>query len=78
MSDFTKEELEFLYEATRHIGKQGIKLNSDIHLYLLKDKLQSMIENYCEHEERVGKQDDDGHLCVVCKKCDLEFWHEKN
>lgn len=49
MSDFTKEELEFLYEAARHIGKQGIELNSDIHPYFLKDKIQSLIDNYCEH-----------------------------
>lgn len=48
MNDFTKEELYFLYEATRHIGKQGIELCSEIHPYLLKDKLQSMIDNYCE------------------------------
>lgn len=30
MNDFTKEELSFLYEAARHVYKQGIDLGDDI------------------------------------------------
>jgi len=45
MNDFTKEEL-------KHI------LNGDIELYPstfsdLRDKIQSMIDNYCEHKKYV-------------------------
>lgn len=67
MNDFTKEELEFLWEATRHIGKQGVELNSDIHPYLLKAKIQSMIDNYCEHEMTQSKINDGLLYCVKCK-----------
>ena len=47
MNDFTKEELEYLYqfltiaiESYQEPGKT----------YELRDKLQSLIDNYCEHE----------------------------
>jgi hypothetical protein len=41
MNDFTKEELEDISYAI-----EMASLNN----FSLKDKLESMIENYCEHE----------------------------
>lgn len=45
MNNFTKDELEELMYAVNFVGADDGSL---------RDKLQSMIDNYCEHE---------------CKKC---------
>lgn len=50
MNDFTKEELTILFLelniAIRHWGEAKEYKNYPV----LRDKLQSMINNYCEHE----------------------------
>lgn len=50
MNDFTKEELTILFLelniAIRHWGEAEEYKDYPI----LKDKIQSMIDNYCEHE----------------------------
>lgn len=46
MNDFTKEELEHLYDGLWNLMKLGwIKTNLQIN-----KKIQTMIENYCEHD----------------------------
>jgi hypothetical protein len=59
MNDFTKEELEILqkamnYWAGEHAGK------------VIKNKIQSMIDNYCEHDckETIFKV-----ATTSCSKC---------
>lgn len=49
MNDFTKEELEELNQILHRNAWQAIDARR---LNLLHKKLQSMIENYCEHEFR--------------------------
>lgn len=70
MNDFTKEELEDLYIAMRIIDNLSYDLPSDKDPYVLKEKIQSMIDNYCEHDWRKGV-----HLFndVYCTKCKLHF-----
>lgn len=46
MNDFTKEELEYLLEMIDSIRIANRSVNDD----KLQDKIQSMIDNYCEHE----------------------------
>ncbi len=54
MNDFTKEELQIIRE------KMCIPYDND---YICR-KLQSMIENYCEHENSC-----EGYNCTECKDC---------
>ena len=64
MNGLTKEELEELYFFTCvHKNRYKAKYPQE-----LLDKLQSMIDNYCEHEEQYNDHDD----CVQrCKKCEV-------
>lgn len=50
MNDFTKKELEYLYEA----AETEVKYFDDSHIgHSLLLKIQTMIDNYCEHENIV-------------------------
>ena len=62
MNDFTKEELEDIYDA--------IMDTSIAMLQHLPNKIQSMLDNYCEHEWRRGV-----HLFndIYCTKCSKHF-----
>jgi hypothetical protein len=53
MNDFTKEELKFIYDWLNWISKED---------YPVKNKIQSMIDNYCEHESSEP-------ILVLNKKC---------
>lgn len=75
MNEFTKEELINIYIAACYELHHGCP---PIELEHVKDKIQSMIDNYCEHKERIQDSDEDGHLLVKCVKCDLVFWHEQD
>src|SRR5689334_2702919 len=50
MNDFTKEELIYLFEA---IDSDIEYFNEPDIAYNARDKLKSIINNYCEHEEMV-------------------------
>lgn len=69
MNDFTKEELKLLGGCV--FGKFISSLDDpSIHhlqpdLKKLRDKIQSMIENYCEHEKMVPNYD----CKTQCDKC---------
>ena len=58
MNDFTKEELQDLYAAIRHCYKQHIDLPSDTDTerfsYCLMEKIDFLIDNYCEHDWDYG------------------------
>lgn len=69
MNDFTKDELNILLLemniVIQRTTKEGILSISPIY-FKLRDKIQSMIDNYCEHDWQPGK-----HLFseTYCTKC---------
>jgi hypothetical protein len=67
MNDFTKEELLILKDAIQIY----FRTPSPIEAEQLRDKLYSIIDNYCEHEftEWVSPvQEDKIHVCMSCKR----------
>jgi hypothetical protein len=65
MNDFTKEELEELMHcvyAYRDLCDEDVKENLKDNLC---DKIQSLIDNYCEHEDTTQ----DSALVYVCNYC---------
>jgi hypothetical protein len=64
MNDFTKEELE----ATLNGLEQWVHPECDYTIYChLRAKIQSMLDNYCEHETDQGGCG--GDFRYLCKKC---------
>lgn len=62
MNDFTKEELIYILKKT----SKGTMPISEIEKHnLLHEKLQSLIDNYCEHEIYYDYDD----CADYCKKC---------
>jgi len=66
MNEFTKEELEDLEYWLRVTSKQDITLPSGKDLFYLQDKIQSMIDDYCEYKSESSV------LTSIC--CNIE-WH---
>lgn len=62
MNDFTKDELVIMY-----VGVPPVPATLE-----LKNKIQSMIENYCEHEET----ENIGGWVSKCVKCGMKFGDE--
>lgn len=60
MNEFTKEELEIINSALNQLY--------DLCEEKLIDKVQSLIDNYCEHENTCQ-----GYSCVECTDCE-EVW----
>lgn len=71
MNDFTKEELEILHSAIEYWIKNIALPGSKVSPVIIK-KIQSMIDNYCDHE----KNNSSLVMAIVCVKCDkpLENW----
>lgn len=63
MNEFTKEEIEILLNGL--LWRDATILLID-RPEKLKSKIQSMIENYCEHEE---EYEDFNYHPMRCKKC---------
>jgi hypothetical protein len=64
MNDFTKEELKHIHDALdilRQLGWEKFNI-------LFRNKIQSLIENYCEHDTEEGWGGS-----RVCHKCGSEF-----
>lgn len=61
MNDFTKEEFNILHEFLDTACELYSEPDST---YSLRDKIQSMIDNYCEHENKQN-----GFLCQECMDC---------
>ena len=60
MNDFTKEELILILKFLRgaySIESDGCELKAE--------KIQSLIDNYCEHESKINI----GEAPMICKKC---------
>lgn len=65
MNDFTKEELELIAEC---VESDFYHTNWSRSMYdPLMLKLQSMIENYCDHDGKIGK-DYPGEKCMKCNR----------
>ncbi|MFG0161178.1 hypothetical protein ACF0MN_10990 [Legionella pneumophila] len=65
MNDFTKEELNIIADALALlIGRCSIMNNlKDVVLHL-SERIESMIDNYCEHQWRLS-----GINAIYCPKC---------
>jgi len=75
MNEFTKEELINIYNAACYELHHGCP---PIELEHARDKIKSMIDNYCEHQEKTLDTDTNGHLFTACTRCGKETWHEKD
>jgi hypothetical protein len=68
MNDFTKDELQMIYSMMLHVRNDYPAIRKDNDACCLKHKLQSMIENYCEHHEHHYY----GDIAVAeCKQCGM-------
>ena len=63
MNDFTKEELEILSQSTSAWISDFS--NYPDKLLIIRDKIQSMIDNYCEHKEYAQNE----HYIKKCSRC---------
>lgn len=67
MTDFTKEELQLIHDGLAYAAGASIEtggMMKDI-LYPVAKKIQSLIDNYCEHEWGY----DQHHKRGNCLKC---------
>jgi len=78
VNDFTKGELETIYLDMNHSVLKYGKENVAPFYLELRDKVERMIDNYCEHNERVSSSDENGHMLVMCGRCALVLWYEKD
>ena len=62
MNDFTKEELEEIKKCIEWFDENRVV---GFHNQLC-NKIQSMIDNYCEHE--IEQNDDGKYWCKICKE----------
>ena len=60
MTDFTKKELQYLFESVENNCEEYRE--PDI-AYVIKDKLEAMVANYCEHKELNSDCDHEFKLC---------------
>ncbi len=70
MNDFTKEELEEL----QYLAHFYIQINSIVHdeAIKIKNKIKSMIDNYCEHKKysaTILLNDSNGKIVILCDDC---------
>lgn len=74
MNDFTKEELQIIHlDMTIYAKKTHLLKESPSH-QALRDKVQSMIDNYCEHEfiattDPKDWNKNEAYAIVLCRKC---------
>ena len=69
MNEFTKEELKIIqWEINTAVNKLDMATLSSKKHSELNEKIQSMIDNYCEHEEKHKEW-----LSYQCDKCGLMF-----
>lgn len=72
MNEFTKEELKEIKYGICHLISEGScdsQWNNDVKI--LKEKIQSMIENYCEHS--LALLWDHNGRTLKCLKCEKVF-----
>ena len=61
MNDFTKEELKIIFKCMDQLY--------DLCEAELLDKIQSLIDNYCEHKNREPGYDEENGHHVYCTNC---------
>ncbi len=69
MKDFTKEELKDMAEGLSVMWSEYVGVSEQHDLdrwHALLDRLRSMIDNYCEHNEGYVQ---DSMMVDICKKC---------
>ncbi len=72
MNDFTKEELQYIYDGLLMLSNLGWR-KSDL---TFCKKISDMIDNYCEHESnKQGCIKVNGKKLTVCSKCG-EFFND--
>jgi hypothetical protein len=64
MNDFTKEELITIFDGLHHLPTINETYDSDLCL-----KVESMIDNYCEHEWDYNQHD----MPINCRKCNKGY-----
>jgi len=69
MNDFTKDDLIYLNELLE-ICIEGFSMSDKC--FEMKIKIQSLIDNYCNHE----KKENIGGWVSKCVKCGLKFGDE--
>ncbi len=69
MNDFTKQELNTLYEFLDN-ACENYHESEDV--YELRDKIQSKIDNYCDHEFKKTLSKSGMHFISMCHKCRTE------
>ena len=65
MNDFTKEELERICQFFNIAIEDYREPDST---YYLRDKIQSLIENYCEHDYNEKSVELHAKQCCKCQK----------
>ncbi len=71
MNDFTKEDLEFIKLCVREHYKNNTTTKGYDYIKEWENwlpRLQSMIDNYCEHDWRKGVHLFNDIYCTKCKK----------
>lgn len=71
MNDFTKDELEICKDGIEWMLYEGAMPHNKVEANewrKVKDKIQSMINNYCEHEN-IGSSSEVNYV-YFCRNCD--------
>jgi len=68
MNDFTKEELVYLFNELDH---NCMRYQEPDIAYEIKDKIKSMIDNYCDHEFHLNLSSFPSKL--QCVKCEIYY-----
>jgi len=69
MNDFTKEELQIIHlDMTIYAEKTKLLKESPSHK-ALRDKVQRMIDNHCEHKDTRGVSEMDMDYRAICSEC---------
>lgn len=66
MNNFTKEELQGLKNVLLQSREDYPAMHSDQELTVTLNKIQSLIDNYCEHDQGYEQ---DSCMVDICKKC---------
>ena len=67
MSDFTKEELKIIRNLINNLDEKMLTWSESV--ILVQSKIQSMIDNYCEHKQSGEVRDVDFiKVCTQCKE----------
>lgn len=67
MNNFTKDELEIITKAMKR-GLEFVTVWQEPEYLDVISKIQSLIDNYCEHEHDLDNYDES-----ACKKCGIKL-----